>query len=137
MEHHGSGACFLDCTWRPRNDAAGGRRVDTEGSARDSHDSEGDLGSGNESRGRGDSAISRPATAAASSRSSGKPYLPAASSATPRPSLFPAPLGELSAVAGSSSAAASPVLEIFRADEPWHPRPQSSFDLSRTRRRPR
>nr|CAB3464734.1 unnamed protein product [Digitaria exilis] len=86
-EHHGNGACFLGCTWRPRKDVAGGRRVDTDGSARDSHDSVGDLGSGNGSSrvcGGDDIAISRPATASESSRSSGNPYFFPASAAPPR-----------------------------------------------------
>jgi len=133
MEHHGNGACFLDCTWSPRKDVAGGR-VDTDGSARESHDSDGYMGNGGwSSSGCGsDSTISRPSIMASlSSRSSGKPYPPAAG---PRPSFFSALAGELAA-AGSSSAV-SLVLEtcFLRADEPWQ---RSSFDLSRTRSSPR
>jgi hypothetical protein len=147
MEQHGNGACFLGCTWRPRKDVVGGR-VDTDGSARASHDSVGDLGNGNGSSGCGDdSAISRPALPPSlSSRSSGKPYPPppaaasAAAASSSRPSRFSPPLGKLPLVAApplrSNAVSPPPVIENFRAggEAAW---PQASFDLSRTRSRPR
>jgi hypothetical protein len=110
MAHQGRGPCLLDGTWSPRKDVAGGGLLDTDGIVRESHDSDGDLGSGNGSNARGDSTILQPGEAdGLSSRSSGNPYPPASSR---HPSFFVA-FGEL--LARGSSNAVSPASAAFRA----------------------